>query len=334
MDALATLLDGPRARGAFLLRSILTPPWSLRIEDRAPVTLLFMVRDEGWIVPDDATPVHLRPCDVAVVRGPEPYTVADAPGTEPRIVIRPGQVSATPQGEELCEEMDLGVRTWGDRAEPGPPPVGADGSVDAAGPGGPGGSAVMISGTYQMDGEISRRLLTALPHVLVLPRDSWNSPLPGLLAEEIVRAAPGQDVVLDRLLDLLLIAVLREWFSRPEAGAPSWFAAQSDPVVGPALRLLHDDPAYPWTVAGLAARAGVSRAALGRRFTDLVGEPPMAYLTSWRLALAADLLREPDATIAAVARKVGYGSPFALSAAFKRVRGVSPQQHRDAVAAS
>jgi AraC-like DNA-binding protein len=81
-------------------------------------------------------------------------------------------------------------------------------------------------------------------------------------------------------------------------------------------------------VATLAARTGVSRAALARRFTELVGEPPMAYLTGWRLALAADLLRDPDATVGAVARQIGYGSAFALSTAFKRVRGLSPQQHR------
>ena len=81
-------------------------------------------------------------------------------------------------------------------------------------------------------------------------------------------------------------------------------------------------------MATLAAKAGVSRATLARRFTELVGEPPMAYLTTWRLTLAADLLREPDATVGAVARRVGYGSPFALSAAFKRVRGVSPRDHR------
>lgn len=315
MDALATLLDGPRARGAFLVRSILTPPWAVRIEDRAPLTLLFMTRSDGWVVPDDAPPVRLRPGDIAVVRGPDPYTVAGDPATPPGIVIRPGQVSATPQGVELCADMDLGVRTWGDDPE---------------------GAAVMISGTYQMGGEVSRRLLSALPQVLTLPGDAWRSPLPALLAEEVVRDGPGQDVVLDRLLDLLLIAVLRAWFTRPEAGdgGPSWFAAQGDPVVGPALRLLHEDPAHPWTVADLAARTGVSRAALGRRFTELVGEPPMAYLTSWRLALAADLLREPDSTLTAVARKVGYGSPFALSAAFKRVRGQSPQHYRAAVAAS
>lgn len=324
MDVLAGLLDGPRARGAFLLRSVLTPPWSVRIADLAPLTLLHMVRGDAWVrTGDGATP--LRPGDIAVIRGPEPYVVAGDRETEPQIVIGPGQVSTGTDGAELCERMDLGVRTWGDD------PDGLDGPAEGPAGGAP-ASAVMISGTYQMRGEVSSRLLTALPQVLVLAGDSWSSPLPALLSEEVVRDEPGQEVVLDRLLDLLLIAVLRAWFARPEAAAPAWYAAQGDPAVGPALRLLHGDPAHPWTVADLAARTGVSRAALGRRFTDLVGEPPMTYLTGWRLALAADLLSEPDATVAAVARKVGYGTPFALSAAFKRVRGVSPQQHRERAA--
>ena len=131
--------------------------------------------------------------------------------------------------------------------------------------------------------------------------------------------------MLDRLLDLLLIAVLRAWFARPEAEAPGWYRAHADPIVGPALRALHHDPAHPWTVAELADRAGVSRAALARRFNDLVGEPPMSFLTGWRIALAADLLREPGATVGSVADRVGYGSAFALSTAFKRLRGISPQ---------
>ena len=134
--------------------------------------------------------------------------------------------------------------------------------------------------------------------------------------------------MLDRLLDLLLIAVLRAWFARPEAAAPGWYRAHGDPIVGPALRLLHNNPAHPWTVASLAAASGVSRAALARRFNALVGEPPMTFLTGWRLTLAADLLREPGATVGSVAEQVGYGSSFALSTAFKRVRGVSPQEHR------
>jgi AraC-like DNA-binding protein len=311
MDALAGLLDGPRARDAFLLRSILTPPWSLRIQDRAPLTLICPLRGGAWVVPDGAEPLRLDPGDVAVVRGPDPYTVADDPATPPQIVIRPGQVSTTPDGVELCDVMDLGVRTWGDD---------------------PDGSTVLLTGTYEMDGEISGRLLAALPTLLTLPAQSWDSPLIPLLSKEIVKDQPGQQAVLDRLLDLLLISVLREWLAQAEGAAPAWYRAHSDAVVGQALRSMHDDPAHPWTVATLATAAGVSRAALARRFTDLVGEPPMTYLTDWRLALAADLLREPEATIASVARRVGYGSPFALSAAFKRVRGVSPQQFRSRTA--
>lgn len=158
--------------------------------------------------------------------------------------------------------------------------------------------------------------------------DQWRCPLIPLLCDEVVKDEPGQAAVLDRLLDLLLIAVLRAWFARPEAAAPGWYRAQSDPVVGRALRIMHNNPAHPWTLASLASETSVSRAALARRFHDLVGEPPMTFLTGWRLALAADLLLEPDATIGAVAQQVGYGSPFALSTAFKRVRGLSPQQHR------
>jgi transcriptional regulator GlxA family with amidase domain len=106
--------------------------------------------------------------------------------------------------------------------------------------------------------------------------------------------------------------------------------AANDPVVDHVLRLMHHSPGHGWTIASLAREAGVSRAALARRFTEAVGQPPMSYLTGWRLSLAADLLAASDRGIEQVAREVGYGSPFALSAAFKRVRGLSPQQHRRA----
>ncbi|MEZ7130567.1 AraC family transcriptional regulator [Nonomuraea sp. AD125B] len=301
MDQLAALLDGPRARGAFLLRCVLDPPWSILVRDEAPLSVTALVRGEAWVLPDGGEPVRLGPGEVAINRGPEPYVVADRPGTPPQIVIHPGQRCTTLDGSTLHQAMDLGVRTWGNAAD---------------------GGTVMLTGTYTMEGEVSRRLLEALPPLVVRP----GGPVIGLLGAEIDKDEPGQEAVLDRLLDLLLIAVLRAHFAAHEA--PAWYRAMGDPVVGKALRMLHHNPAHPWTVAALAAEVGVSRAALARRFTDLVGEPPMAFLTGWRLALAADLLREPDATIGAVARKVGYGSPFALSAAFKRVRGVSPQEYR------
>ncbi|MGW4085811.1 AraC family transcriptional regulator [Streptomyces sp. NPDC004822] len=307
MDALAGLLDGPRARGAFLIRVCFDPPWSVRVEDRAPLTVMVMVRGEAWVTPERGEPVRLRAGDLAIARGPDPYTCADAPDTAPQALILPGAECRYPDGRSLNGSMDLGVRTWGDR---------------------PDGSAVLLIGTYLRQGEISGRLLNCLPPLLSLPADGWDHPLTPYLMTEIVRDAPGQEVVLDRLLDLLVIAALRTWFARPEAEPPAWYRALADPVVGRALRLLQDDPAHPWTVASLAAKAGVSRAALARRFTDLVGEAPMTYLTKWRLALAADALRDTDDTLEAIARRVGYGSPFALSSAFKRVYGVSPQEHR------
>ncbi|HEX2564630.1 MAG TPA: AraC family transcriptional regulator [Acidimicrobiales bacterium] len=307
MDALAGLLDGPRARGAFLLRSIMNPPWSVRVEDRAPLSLVAIVRGDAWVVPAAGGAVRLGPGDIAVTRGPAPFTFADDPATPPQVVIHPGQHCTSPDGEDLAQAMELGVRTWGND---------------------PDGSVVMLIGTYERSSELGQRLLRALPPLLVLAHDDWRSPLVPLLGDEMVKDEPGQEVVLDRLLDLLVIAVLRAWFSRPEAEAPAWYRAYADPVVGRALRMLYNNPSHPWTVASLAAETGVSRAALARRFTELVGEPPMSFLTGWRVALAADLLREPDSTVGAVAQQVGYGSPFALSTAFKRVRGVSPQQHR------
>jgi AraC-like DNA-binding protein len=283
------------------------PPWSLRIEDEAPLTLAAVVRGEAWVISDGGDAVRLAGGDVALLRGPDPYTVADDPGTPPQAVIHPGQRCTTPDGVELASMRDLGVRTWGNS---------------------PDGATVLLTGTYQLEGEVSQRLLRALPSRLVLRDEEWDCPLIPLLAAEIVKDDPGQEAVLDRLLDLLLIAVLRAWFARPEAAAPGWYRAHADPVVGPVLRMIHNNPGHNWTVAELARASGVSRAALARRFNDLVGEPPMSFLTGWRIALAADLLHEPGSTIGSVAYQVGYGSPFALSTAFKRIRGISPQQYR------
>ena len=309
MDVLASLFEGPRARGAFLLRSILTPPWSLRIQDESPLTVIAVCRGQAWLLPDDAAPILLRPGGVAIVRGPDHYTVADDPATEPTVVIHPGQVSTTMDGEHLCDIMDLGTRTWGNT---------------------PDGEVVLLTGSYQRPSEVSRLLLDALPTVIALPDDKWDCPFLGMLHDETIRNQPGQEVVLDRLLDLVLIAALRAWLARPDSTTPAWHLGQIDQQVGAAVRLLQDSPADPWTVASIAAAVGVSRAALARRFTELVGVPPMAYLTEWRLALAADLLCDPSATLTSVAREVGYGSPFALSAAFKRIRGVNPSAYRTA----
>ncbi|NUT40683.1 MAG: AraC family transcriptional regulator [Thermoactinospora sp.] len=302
MDALAGLLSGPRAQNAFLLRAMMAPPWSIRAQDGSPLSVIVMLSGDAWITPDDGDPARLEQGSIAITRGPGAFTFADDPATPLQIIIDPGNQCRSLDGRPLVQELSLGLRTWGTSSD---------------------GPVAMLIGSYHLDTEVSRRLLRALPPLVVQP--GADSPLVTLLDHEIAKDEPGQEVVLDRLLDLLLIGVLRKWFANQ---ANHWYLAFNDPVVGMALRLLHNDPAHPWTVALLAERVGVSRATLARAFTDLVGEPPMSYLTDWRLTLAADLLREPGMTVGSVARKVGYGSPFALSAAFKRVRGVSPQEHR------
>lgn len=306
MDAIAGLLDGPRAAGAFLLRCVLEPPFSVCIEDGAPLTVVVVTRGATGICPSGRPGVTYPAAagDVVVVRGPEPYTVTDDPTGPVQAVIGPDQSCWSPPGTARPPH-ELGVRSWGH-------------APDAA--------TSMLVGTYPVGGEVGARLVRSLPQVTVLrPADLANAatgPLVELLDAELDRDAPGQDVVLDRALDLLLATVLRAWFAGP--GAPSAARARQDPALGPALRAMEAEPGRGWTVAALARGAGLSRAAFARRFTERVGEAPMAWLTDLRLALAADLLRGTDLTLATIADRVGYGSPFALSAAFLRERGVRP----------
>ena len=307
MDTLGGLLDAPRARGAFALRTVMSSPWSLRIVAESPVTLLAGVSGDTWVVPDDGEPVCIGPGDIAVTRAPVHYNVADSPTSPPTVVIHPGQRCCDLEGTSVLEEMTHGVRTWGND---------------------PDGSTVFVVGAYEHLSDISDRLLRALPPVLSLSHTDWESPLVPLLCDEVIKDEPGQAAVLDRLLDLLLTAVLKSWFAQQDSSRPDWWRFQGDRIVECALRNMHGHPAHAWTLDKLATESGASRASLARRFHDLVGEPPMTFLKHWRMALAADLLCQPDESVSTVAGKVGYSTPFAFSAAFKRVRGLSPQEHR------
>ncbi|MBB5957923.1 AraC-like DNA-binding protein [Saccharothrix tamanrassetensis] len=292
MDVLADLLDGVRARGAVFSRAALRSPWSLRFAARAPLTVGAVLRGEAWITPHGGTPTPVRAGDLAVVRGRQPFTLADGP--------RPASLTRVVGRDAYC----------GWNADDGP--------------------AVLVSGAFE--GAVGERLLKALPEVLVVSDADCPTPLLDAVAAEVAADRPGGRVVLDRLLDLVLVSALRAWFDRTDA--PTWYRATADPVVGRALELLHENPAHPWTVAGLAARCGVSRAGLARRFTAETGEPPMTYLAGWRVELAADRLARTDRTVGAIAREVGYANTFALSVAFKRLRGVAPSAHRASVRAA
>lgn len=306
VDVFSDLIRGVRAHGSLFGSSTLSSPWSLHFVDGAPLTLCAVLTGAGWIVPEHHPPEPLRAGETIIVRGPATFTFVDDPGTtaEP---IACGEDCATPEQGGTVHRLG-----WADDLG--------------------GGETTLIVGAYPVRGEIGRPLLDALPVVVRVDAGGTGDPVLDHLAAEVAIDAPGQQVVLDRLLDWMLVCSLREWFDRADGEPPAWWAAQRDPVVGAALRLLHAEPAAPWTVAALAGRTGVSRSTLAKRFADLVGEPPLTYLTRWRMTLAADLLTGRESTtISDIARTVGYADPFGFSAAFKRVRGVNPSEFRRAL---
>ena len=306
MDTLTHLLSGPRAQRAFALRVVMDPPWSIDVQDRAPLTLIAMLSGEACLITERAR-VALTPGDIAIVRGPEPYRLADDPERAGLVVIHPGQVCTTPGGDHVSISMAQGVRTWGNS---------------------PTGATTMLIGTYESDAQIGSVVAAALPEVAVIPAGHVDEALLRLLRDEISVDAPGQGGAVDRLLDVVLVHALRGWARDNSESASGWLAAGRDALVSDALRFLHDSPGLPWTIESLARELSVSRATLAHRFRASVGEPPMAYLTSWRMLLAAELLSDPHRTTADIAHQVGYGSPFALSTAFKRHHGVSPTDYR------
>jgi AraC-like DNA-binding protein len=297
MDTLSEILEDVRSTGALLDRTLVAPPWSVDVEGTAPLTLLTMVQGNGFIRMDDRDPLPAAEGDRIIVTGSHDVSVSSAPDD----VMVPSCVVRAWDGERFSDDR-------------GGDPCGS-------------GDALLV-GSFSITKRVAERLLRALPDVLSLP--AGDTPPVGLsmLQAEIGRATAGRDVVAHRLLDLLLVGTVRDWFALPGADTPAWYAAASDPVVGPTLRAMQDAPDRAWSVESLAQEAGVSRTTFARHFTTLMGEPPMAYLTGWRLCLASDLLTGTDRTLDAIARDVGYSSGYALSAAFTRAYGERPSLHR------
>jgi AraC-like DNA-binding protein len=308
VDVLSDLLHRARASNALVRQLIQRPPWSLTFADAPPLTVVATLGGHASIRLDDAEPARLAAGDIALISAPGHHTIADSPSTPPQVVIRGGR-KYVPDGREVAAGADrsLAPRTYGD----GLP-----------------GATIMLRGAYELRGDVGDRLLTMLPPLAVVPAGPRTQAALNLLATEIAQDEPGQDAVLNRLLDLVLVLALRAWCAKPEASLPSWYRALADQPIGKALRLLHEDPAHRWTVAELAGRVGLSRASFAARFTSLVGEPPLTYLTGWRMTVAADLLRDTETTVATAAKRVGYEDPFAFSTAFKRTRGTSPSTWR------
>jgi AraC-like DNA-binding protein len=294
MDILADQLALARARGAVFSVLRRVRPWGLRFGGQRPLTAHVLIDGDGWLEQPGAEPVRLQARDVVLVTAGAPYELVSEPG------------AAT---EPIAEARRRGPDT------------------------GPGAAATILCGAYVLDGSVAASLLGTLPRVMVVRADDADpahAAALDLLASQISRDAPGQQTLLDRLLDLNLVFALRSWWARAGDAAPGWYRALAEPGLRRVLEQLHAAPAADWTVPAMADLAGMSRAAFSARFRQVTGQPPGTYLTSVRMQRAEDELARTDATLAEIAATVGYRNEYAFATAFRRRHGVSPGKWRRA----
>jgi AraC-like DNA-binding protein len=300
MDLLQEYLIRARASGGVFARSAANAPWGLRLPGTIQLAVHAVVQGRAWLWTEEGEdPLELTPGDLALVRGGRDHFVAFEPGAH---CVLPEEFRSLHAADE--------------------------GRLDARG-------AVFLCGAYRFAGDIGAGLVEALPPVLPLPA-SIDDPIHGvvtLLSREMAHAEPGQQTVLDRLLDVLVVLGLRAGLAR-SASAPAWFRAASDPRLSPALQAMHAKPAEPWTVDDLAKLSSMSRATFARVFQQALGQAPMKYLADWRMTLARDLLLDQDTTLAEIASQVGYSSEYAFATAFRRHHGQPPGRWRQQAAMS
>lgn len=279
--------------------------WCVRLDPYEGAGFHVVLKGGCVLLPDGGDPVSLGVGDAVLLPHGTGHVIADSS-----------------QDVAVAVERAVPFERWNEAAAP------QAGSRSRA------GETEMLCGKYRLDCSRIHPLMTELPEVVHLPHEVGRHlelrAAIDLLAGELDERQPGSCVALTSLLDLLLVYMIRSWMAEATSGA--WPRVLGDPVTSAALRALHADPGAPWSNDRLAAEVGVSRPTLARRFTTLVGRPPMAYLTWWRLILAATRLRDTSDTLAVIAARVGYGSPYALSHAFEREFGTTPGRYRAKVA--
>jgi AraC-like DNA-binding protein len=324
-DALSDLLRAVRLRGAVFYYVEGDPPWVAEAPHVREIIPAIMPGTEHMIE------FH------GVVEGSCWGAIAGEPG----LYLEAGDVIMFPHGHPHVMSSDEGLRAPVQSNDlffsPRPPQLpytltvkGADVSYEHFnGRTTQKGSATLACGFLGLDARPFNPLLAALPRVLKIPgstfgTDSWVARFLGSVVKEARARRPGSEAVLERMTEMLFVDALRRYVDSLPAQQSGWLAGTRDPAVGRALSLIHEKPAQPWTLERLCEEAGLSRSSLHERFTHFIGQPPMAYLTQWRMQVAAGRLRDTNATLVEVALDVGYESEAAFSRAFKRVAGVSP----------
>jgi len=305
MDVLANVLSVTNLQTHVLGSREFVAPWGIHV-DAQPYVAVHMVKRGGcWLRRNNGEIVRLNAGDVVLMASGEAHDLSS--DREMR--------NLEPYKAAIARAQ--GTIVW-------PASGHADLAVEPT---------VLQCAGYEMSPETTHPLLSLLPPVIRLPTDQANSDtelqtLLRLIGQEIGRREAGSELVVPRLIDSLFVYILRAWLREQPEGSGGWLGALRDPQIRKALTQIHESPQVPWTVESLARSVAMSRAAFAKRFTDLVGEPPLAYVTRWRMDLAAKLLRESKEPVSRIAGRVGYISETAFAKAFRRRRNVAPGQYR------
>src|SRR3954453_15295182 len=307
VDPLAEVLDVSHVRGAVLAHVCANDPWGIRLSSTPGAAFHAVTAGTCWLRLDGGAPLQLMPGDVVLLPTGTVHDMVSKPNGRARAYDRVAKEELmTPDGDLLIA--------------------------------GPGAVTRFICAAYDYDHEVAHPLLSLLPPILHIPAEAPGDAGPiqstlRLLAGELGGRSPGSRSVVTWLTGVLFVHVLREWL-RGGTGTACWLRALRDPQIAEVISVMHARPAEPWTLASLAQSVNLSRATLARRVTELVGEPPLAYLTRWRMDLAARRLRETTEPVNVIAHDVGYTSEFAFSRAFTRMRGQPPRRYRRAHSAA
>lgn len=298
MDVFSDVVSTMRVGRAKFTRTRRSGSWGNRFGPYPGAGFHVLLHGSCWLITADEAPMPLHAGDVVFLPHGSQHGLSDRP--DRRIADLPPDPS-------------------GGSDEP-------DADPDAV-------RAHLFCGAYRLERGVAHPFLRALPDVVHIAATSRHYELRvavDLLRADLTDPRPGADAARPALLDLLLVYLLRAWLDEETTQHTDrgWPAALTDPVLATALHHMHRDPARRWTVPDLADTVGMSRTAFARRFTALIGQPPLAYLTWWRLSSGARLLRETDLPLASIAQQVGYNSEFAFSNAFRREFGTAPGRFR------
>jgi AraC-like DNA-binding protein len=302
-DVLTDVLQTIRLENAVYGRMLLGAPWGLRFDPQPRLGgFLVVARGGGWLEADGVErPIALAPGDFVFHHGRHGMSLRDHARTR-----------AVP-----VHELFHGCPSGG-----------------VARAGGDGPTTELIAGCFTWaDDPSSNPLIAALPPLVHVRGEAGRlDPVLQLLSAEVGAAQPGARTVISRLADVMLVMALRAHLAGLQGSCKEggWLRAVVDPQIGAVLAAIHDKPQAPWSVESLAQTAAMSRSAFAARFAELVGVPPLHYVTRWRMQKAAHALRTSEARLAEIASSVGYETEAAFSKAFKRIYQQSPGAFRRA----